>query len=272
MVSSMDPNGSPPSNARLADYHKNPAYERRVVIFYDVLGWRNHILAAGDDVAKIGKLRRLILQHARNLPLRGNLDIKVSTFSDNIVVSQSFDLIKTPMLIQLMAIIQAGAAVSGFLIRGGITIGDIIHDEECVFGPGLNRAYELESKIARFPRFVLDQQVEGGFGDIGDLAVVEDGIRFLDPFRLAFMDFLTGDRKKLSSELLVGAGLPDPPNKIKGMRRDHLLGAILAKLEPQIRGPIGDKEWEKLAWLYDRIAVQLGVARAASYPRIRPTE
>jgi hypothetical protein len=233
------------------------------------LGWQNHILAAGDHAEKIGKLRRLILQHARNLPLRGNLEIKVSTFSDNIVVSQSFDLIKTPMLIQLMAIIQVGAAVAGFLIRGGITIGDVIHDEECVFGPGLNRAYELESKIARFPRFVLDQQVDGGFGDIGDLAVVEDGVRFLDPYRLAFMEFLAGDREKLSSELLAGAGLPDPANKIKGIRRDHLLGAILARIKPQIRAPIEDKEWEKLAWLYDRLAAQLGVAPASSYPRIR---
>lgn len=43
------------------------------------------------------------------------------------------------------------------LIRGGITIGKIIHNEEMVFGPGINRAYELESKYAIYPRIIFDQ-------------------------------------------------------------------------------------------------------------------
>ena len=35
---------------KLTDFFKNPVYERRLVIFYDVLGWRNHIEAADGDV------------------------------------------------------------------------------------------------------------------------------------------------------------------------------------------------------------------------------
>ncbi len=57
----MSNTGSEPS--RLRDYHRNPAYERRVVIFCDVLGWRAHIACAGADPEEIGDLRRLILQH-----------------------------------------------------------------------------------------------------------------------------------------------------------------------------------------------------------------
>ena len=47
---------SEPTSERLRDFYRNPSYERRVVIFYDVLGWRSHIAAAGNNVEKIGKL------------------------------------------------------------------------------------------------------------------------------------------------------------------------------------------------------------------------
>ena len=36
--------------------------------------------------------------------------------------------------------------------RGGVAIGDIYHDDEAVFGPGLVRAYDIESNVAKFPR------------------------------------------------------------------------------------------------------------------------
>jgi hypothetical protein len=83
---------------RLADYRRDPHYERRVVVFYDVLGWRNHIAATGDNPKRIGDLRRLILQHVRTLGLRTHMNIRVSTFSDNVVITQSLGP-DTPWLI-----------------------------------------------------------------------------------------------------------------------------------------------------------------------------
>lgn len=139
---------------RLANFYKDPAYERRLVIFYDVLGWRSHIKAARRDVKKIGELRRLILQHGRSWPLRTNLDVKISTFSDNVVISQPLNGTE-PLLLTQMAFFQVAAAMNGFLLRGGITVGDLVHDDECVFGPGLNRAYQLESEKALFPRLAV---------------------------------------------------------------------------------------------------------------------
>jgi hypothetical protein len=74
---------------KLTDFFRNPAYERRLVIFYDVLGWRNHIKAADGEIEKIGDLRRLILQSHRSLRLRHQFKMRISTFSENIVVTQS---------------------------------------------------------------------------------------------------------------------------------------------------------------------------------------
>ncbi len=84
-------------------------------------------------------LRRLILQASRTLKLRGHLGFRTTTFSDNIVISQPVSEM-TRALVQQMAFVQIAALVNGFLVRGGITIGDIVHDDETVFGPALIRA------------------------------------------------------------------------------------------------------------------------------------
>jgi hypothetical protein len=50
-------------------------------------------------------------------------------------------------------------AFKGFLIRGGVEYGKIIHTEEFVFGPGLNQAYQIESKEAIYPRILVAPSV-----------------------------------------------------------------------------------------------------------------
>ena len=35
---------------KLIDFLENPPYQRRLVIFYDVLGWRNHIKMAESNI------------------------------------------------------------------------------------------------------------------------------------------------------------------------------------------------------------------------------
>ena len=63
-------------------------YERRVVVFYDVLGWRSHIRRAGNKASDVSLLRRLILKTTRATRIEKGLDLRVSTFSDNVVISQ----------------------------------------------------------------------------------------------------------------------------------------------------------------------------------------
>lgn len=53
---------------KLEDFYRNPSYERRVVVFYDVLGWRSKIETAGAEPKEIGELRRLVLLHSRAAP------------------------------------------------------------------------------------------------------------------------------------------------------------------------------------------------------------
>ena len=53
--------------------------------------------------------------------------------------------------------IQINLLNRGVLIRGGVTVGYLYHDDTFVFGPALNEAYRLESEVAKFPRIVLTE-------------------------------------------------------------------------------------------------------------------
>jgi hypothetical protein len=258
--------------AKLADFRRNPSYERKLVAFCDVLGWRSQIERAGSDPVKIGELRRLILQLTRTLKVSSPHDIQVSSFSDNIVMSQAIeDPMKMMFFLQQLGPFIAATAIGGFLLRGGITIGDIHHDEEVVFGPALNRAYHLESKVADYPRVILDQEVFKIFPQLPSLIVREDQ-QFLDPFRKDQMEFIMSLHRETPKPEIAAAGLPVFSGSIKGTPGDVPLRMALNALKPQIRSSLPDEHYRKVAWLYDRIAAQLGVPLSNSYPRVRPSD
>jgi hypothetical protein len=69
-------------------------------------------------------------------------------------------------LLKLVAFIQYIADIYyHWLVRGGITIGELYLDEILVWGTGLVRAYELENTIAIFPRVVIDRNVLDMMGE-----------------------------------------------------------------------------------------------------------
>lgn len=53
---------------------------------------------------------------------------------------------------------QFNFALSDFFIRGGIAVSDLYMDENIVVGPGLIEAYELENRVANFPRIILSKE------------------------------------------------------------------------------------------------------------------
>jgi len=47
----------------------------------------------------------------------------------------------------------------GWLVRGGISIGELFIDETMVWGEALLKAYDLESNAAIYPRILLDSNL-----------------------------------------------------------------------------------------------------------------
>jgi hypothetical protein len=91
-------------------------------------------------------------------------DIKFKVFSDNIIIAKKLSANRTEDVVTLLNCVSnflcaaVGDGVS-WLVRGGITLGDFYIDDTIVWGPALLRAYELEDKIANYPRVLLDTSV-----------------------------------------------------------------------------------------------------------------
>ena len=91
-----------------------------------------------------------------------NFDIKI--FSDNIVIAQKAEpkRIKDQIIgiVNLIGQIQFDALVYfGFLLRGGITYGELHIDNTIVWGAGLIDAYNIENNLANYPRVILSKQI-----------------------------------------------------------------------------------------------------------------
>ena len=106
-------------------------------------------------------------------------NLKIKTFSDNIIVAQKVDT-TLPFnsfyeenlfgILSFVAYLQILSPVSpGLLIRGGLTLGEFYFDEQFVWGPALLRAHDLESKVAVYPRIVIDSPVLEHISKTGDL-------------------------------------------------------------------------------------------------------
>jgi hypothetical protein len=177
-------------------------YERRLVGFSDVLGWRSHIADTVTDPARV-KWLRVLAQGWSDLSKPdyaiGFGGLRITSFSDNVVLSQEP---KEPrFIIARMGIMQVNAAAGGFLVRGGVTVGDIIHTSDFVFGPALNRAYEIENTLAIYPRVLVDPLIIQEFGPIREPVVNEGDEYFVDAFTPRFLDVLS---RETSSVVAVG--------------------------------------------------------------------
>ena len=141
---------------------KKAKYENRVILFLDFLGFKelvdqtvqqpdflNKLISAMDIVRQIGQDNAAFLKSQR-----------ITQFSDSIVVS--YDVGETSAVFSLLnniAFAVIHLAEKGFLVRGGLTVGDLLHSSRHLVGPAMVEAYRLESKIAKVPRIVIDEKV-----------------------------------------------------------------------------------------------------------------
>ncbi len=160
-------------------------YERRIIAFIDILGFKEIVKQSESDTSKIDLLYS-VLEYLKNWEKPDNWNLKfveieedaqkkglkyfdisnktnTTAFSDSIVVSVKVENDVNEMtstLICNLAYIGSILMEKGILFRGGLTIGNIIHkDNGTVFGQGLIEAYLLELKSAKYPRIVLSDKL-----------------------------------------------------------------------------------------------------------------
>lgn len=241
-------------------------YERRIVAYFDVLGWRSEIEQAADDarkIARIAKVPKIFSQGVSQIAAQAS-GAHLTSFSDNVIVSAPYEANRLQSFLEGLATIQLGAAFAGFWLRGGITIGRLVHNESFVFGPALNRAHELESKLARYPRILIDRDIEEFNKIEGDVIHSESGWKFTDPFHTAFIDRKTGSN--FDTELIerisaiTNAATPTATPRASA---EILLSAVLQRVAAELNMVSRTKDREKHIWLFNRIAPRLGIAHRA---------
>lgn len=240
------------------------SYEKRIVAFFDILGWKNEIDTAGTDSRHIARLASVLRLFSAFKNRIGDADARIATFSDNVVFSKRYSEGDIAWLLEGLATTQLGAAASGFWIRGGVTVGEIYHDEHVVFGPALNQAYRLESLKAKFPRIILDSAALP-IPDGTDFICFEEDC-FLDPFKPQFWDRIQKQHpidQDIIDEFstLSGTDIPVEPVLYNGTT---ILMSIIQRLNHELTTIEDPRAWSKLAWLFDRIAIVLGTNISAS--------
>ncbi|OCY53088.1 hypothetical protein [Acinetobacter pittii] len=147
-------------------------YEERIVAFIDILGFKALIDSTNtaDAQANSDNIRKMIdiyteIENSLNENLQKNDgildDLKITRFSDCIVISfpeKQIDALFF-LCISLLHFLYEMLVKYNLVFRGGITSGKLIHDDQYLFGPAMNRAYELESNFAIYPRIIVDEIV-----------------------------------------------------------------------------------------------------------------
>ncbi len=142
--------------------------EKYIVAYIDLLGVTSKIKDPNHEKISMNKLHNLYtfsIDLTRKIAISGNKDIIFKIFSDNIIIAKKITeaTIKDDIycLFSCVGHFQELAASDsvGWLLRGGITIGDLFIDDVMVWGNALLRAYELEDKIAIYPRVIIDDKV-----------------------------------------------------------------------------------------------------------------
>lgn len=160
-------------------------YEYRVVAFIDILGFKEMIKVTEFEKSRLKLLYdTLLFLKGKEKASEWNLQyieieedaqkkgiekfdisgkISCSCFSDSIIISVQLnqdinEVVST--LITNLSFIGAKLIMDGILLRGAITIGNVIHtDNGIVMGQALIDAYQLETNIAKNPRTVLSDKL-----------------------------------------------------------------------------------------------------------------
>ena len=151
-------------------------YEERVVVYLDVLGWKNLVISEKTKLPQeiMGYVTKIEYKHNQNQKIKKTRRVsdykdknygfdseyfnteEMSIFSDTIVYSHPAKYAKN-LLVDISFFIT-GLINSGLLIRGGITVGNLYHDGNIIIGPALIEAYELENK-AIYPRVICSYEL-----------------------------------------------------------------------------------------------------------------
>ena len=206
------------------------AYQKRIVCFFDILGFgdvvRNSIMNSESIEKMFDEIHDIITQYK-------NDKIQISHFSDSIIIS--VEHLQSPDQLRFIRDVLIKLLENNLLARGAMVFGEICHTESHIFGPALVKAVSLEKK-AIYPRIILHESL-----DDSPLPTIGNGsINHRDFYNNFFM-VKTDDTDGEYYVDLIGTILKLPSEKSE---------TLMANVKQLIIHNIGSNElFEKYSWL-----------------------
>lgn len=145
----------------------NEMYQNRYVAFLDVLGFKNMVQQSEYDGQMLNRIN-MALNYTSNVQrescegIMSMTDIgkQVSVFSDSVVISYEMTKPGSAFYVLMDLIFICNDLLSmGVPVRGGVTVGPLIHESNKCFGPAMVDAYKMESEQAIYPRILVNPKV-----------------------------------------------------------------------------------------------------------------
>lgn len=152
--------------------------ENRIVVFLDILGFKELVKELKDDdriqnkifnILKFNKFEmdKLAWNKKRkelkdkfdfNISNIANVDYEITAFSDSIVLSSKPEEFKN-LFIKVFEVIRE-LFLQGFLCRGGCSYGKVFHKDGIIFGDAYINSYKIENNLAKYPRVIVTGKVK----------------------------------------------------------------------------------------------------------------
>ena len=103
----------------------------------------------------------------RDVQIEENQDIQFKIFSDNIIIAKKLSNQIPQRTQEIRSLLMCAGHFQelsasdsvGWLLRGGISIGQLFIDDVMVWGEALLKSYFLEDKVANYPRIIIDKDI-----------------------------------------------------------------------------------------------------------------
>lgn len=125
------------------------------IAYLDILGYKEKIDNGDEEL--LGIINDCINhsnQTLKHFEDKNMINIKMKAFSDNLLFCTEKDYL---FLYIFMCSLQIAFIANKIFIRGALCYGSLYFNNNFIYGKGLIDAHDLESKIAIFPRIVLDK-------------------------------------------------------------------------------------------------------------------
>lgn len=227
---------APPVNPRFMSFGPDwplvsDCYREKYVVFLDILGFRHHVEQADHQPEHRVALLQILTLFKKTASGNPHSGLRLSQFSDSLILSAHPTSNGLQDLVLSIHLIVSNLLQRDILLRGGMAVGGVHHDDDFVYGVGVNEARKLEQREPHDPCVLVTEKVRDDMNasGLGHYIESDGSTEPPQPFLHYLLEYATYDPLKPMPGMVV---LDQPAAKIIRLMSHRLRthsGRVLAK-------------------------------------------